>query len=156
MYNAADVCFQTRWTGLPGTPSTGAHWHRGTQWQRPRPGLPVRYDPTLRCWVLWRFQFQNYISAIWRKKKCCNKTGIRCLPIFLCEKIDSTVIVNFTLSWEIYSREAKFEFVLLCLSVSEKTNNILKKCCPPTRWGLVFGLGCLFFNFILWLLQLPG
>lgn len=90
------------------------------------------------------------------KKKVLQQNWHSMLTDFLCEKIDSTVIVNFTLSWEIYSHEAKFEFVLLCLSVSEKTNNILKKCCPPTRWGLVFGLGCLFFNFILWLLQLPG
>lgn len=70
---------------------------------------------------------------------------------FLCEKIDSTVIVYFTLSWELYSREAKFGFVLLCMSGFEKGNNILKKCCLPTRCGLVFCLGYLFFNFILWL-----
>lgn len=61
------------------------------------------------------------------KKSAATKLASDAYRFFLCEKIDSTVIVNFTLSWEIYSCEAKFEFVLLCLSCSEKINNILKK-----------------------------
>lgn len=42
---ACTICFQTRWTGLWGTPSTGAPWLRGTRWPSPPPGLPRRYDP---------------------------------------------------------------------------------------------------------------
>lgn len=61
------VCLQTRWTGLWGTLSTGAPWHKGPRWPSPRPGLPLRYDPTLRCWLQWRVPFQYYIATTWKK-----------------------------------------------------------------------------------------
>lgn len=47
-----------------------------------------------------------------KKKSAATKLAFDAYQYFFCEKIDSAVIVNFTLSWEIYSREAKFEFVL--------------------------------------------
>lgn len=67
MYYVVAVCFQTRRTGLWGTPSTGAPWHRGTQQPSPRPGLPLRYEPTLWCWAQWRVCFQYSVASIWKK-----------------------------------------------------------------------------------------